>query len=92
VVAGVGLVAAATAAAGPVPFVALAAPQLARRLTRRPGPHLVSAALMGAALLVLSDLVSLRLPVTLPVGVVTGVLGGLYLVWLLSMRGRKGMP
>ncbi|MFI0350757.1 FecCD family ABC transporter permease [Actinomadura sp. 9N407] len=92
VIAGVGLVAAATAAAGPVPFVALAAPQLARRLTRRTGPHLMSAGLMGAALLVFSDLISLRLPVALPVGVVTGVLGGLYLVWLLSMRDRKGMP
>ncbi|MEW2357221.1 iron chelate uptake ABC transporter family permease subunit [Spirillospora sp. NPDC029432] len=92
VVAGVGLVAAATAAVGPVPFVALAAPQLARRLTGRTGPHLLSAGLMGAALLVVGDLVSLRLPVAVPVGVVTGVLGGLYLVWLLSSRGRKGMP
>ncbi|WP_326647084.1 iron chelate uptake ABC transporter family permease subunit [Streptosporangium sp. NBC_01755] len=84
VVTGVGLVAVATAAVGPVPFVALAAPQLVRRLTRRPGTQPVPAALMGAALLVFSDLVTLHLPVTPPVGVVTGVLGGLYLVWLLS--------
>ncbi|XVQ08219.1 FecCD family ABC transporter permease [Spirillospora sp. CA-255316] len=92
VVAGVGLCAAATASVGPVPFVALAAPQLVRRLTGRTGPHLLSAGLMGAALLVCGDLVSLRLPVALPVGVVTGVLGGLYLVWLLSTKGRRGMP
>ncbi|SEG73739.1 iron complex transport system permease protein [Thermomonospora echinospora] len=92
VVVGVGLVAAATTAVGPVPFVALAAPQLARRLTRRTGPHLVAAGLMGAALLVVGDLISLRLPVALPVGVVTGVLGGLYLVWLLAGAGRRGRP
>ncbi|WP_433380259.1 FecCD family ABC transporter permease [Streptosporangium sp. CA-115845] len=90
VVAGVGLVAVATAAVGPVPFVALAAPQLVRRLTRRPGTQLVPAALTGAALLVLSDLATLHLPVTLPVGVVTGVLGGVYLIWLLSAEGMRG--
>ncbi|TDD79244.1 hypothetical protein E1298_28205 [Actinomadura rubrisoli] len=91
-VAGVGLVAAATAATGPVPFVALAAPQLARRLTRRAGAQLLPAALTGAALLACGDLISLHLPVALPVGVVTGVLGGAYLAWLLSTTGRKGMP
>ncbi|MEO3782585.1 iron chelate uptake ABC transporter family permease subunit [Actinocorallia sp. B10E7] len=87
---GVGLVAVATAAAGPVAFVALAAPQLARRLTRGSGPQLLPSALMGAALLVVSDLVALRLPVRLPVGVVTSVLGGVYLVWLLGIEGRRG--
>ncbi|MBO2450687.1 iron chelate uptake ABC transporter family permease subunit [Actinomadura barringtoniae] len=90
VVAGVGLVAAATAATGPVPFVALAAPQLARRLTRRPGAQLVPAGLAGAALLVCADLVSLHLPVAMPVGVVTGVLGGVYLAWLL-LTPRQGL-
>ncbi|WP_436763048.1 FecCD family ABC transporter permease [Streptosporangium sp. V21-05] len=90
VVVGVALVAVATAAVGPVPFVALAAPQLARGFTGRPGTQLVPAALMGAALLVVSDLVTLRLPVAPPVGVVTGVLGGVYLVWLLSTEGRRG--
>ncbi|MBA9002602.1 FecCD family ABC transporter permease [Thermomonospora cellulosilytica] len=90
VAAGVGLIAAATTAVGPVPFVALAAPQLARRLTRRTGPHLLSAGLMGAALLAVSDLISLKLPAAVPVGVVTGTLGGLYLVWLLTTTGRKG--
>jgi iron complex transport system permease protein len=87
---GVGLVAAATAAAGPVPFVALAAPQLARRLTHRPGAHLLPAALTGAALLSAADLISLHLPVAMPVGVVTGALGGTYLAWLLTTTTRKG--
>ncbi|GAA4225627.1 iron chelate uptake ABC transporter family permease subunit [Actinomadura meridiana] len=90
VVAGVGLVAAVTAACGPVPFVALAAPQLARRLTRRPGAQLLPAALTGAALLATADLISLHLPVVMPVGVVTGVLGGAYLAWLLATSSRKG--
>jgi len=90
VVAGVGLVAAATTAVGPIPFVALAAAPLARALTRCTGPHLLSAGLMGAALLAVGDLISLKLPVPVPVGVVTGVLGGLYLAWLLARTGRRG--
>ncbi|MEU0288677.1 iron chelate uptake ABC transporter family permease subunit [Streptomyces sp. NPDC006147] len=86
------LTASATAAAGPVSFVALTAPQLARRLTRSPGPNLVAAMCMGAALLVLADFVSQRAfgAEQLPVGVVTGVLGGVYLLWLLVTERRAG--
>ncbi|MFC9114200.1 FecCD family ABC transporter permease [Streptomyces sp. NPDC057092] len=86
------LTASATAAAGPVSFVALTAPQLARRLTRSPGPNLVAAMCMGAALLVLADFVSQRAfgAERLPVGVVTGVLGGVYLLWLLVTERRAG--
>ncbi|MFG2137010.1 FecCD family ABC transporter permease [Streptomyces sp. NPDC048650] len=86
------LVATATAAAGPIAFVALTAPQLARRLTRSPGPNLLPAALMGAALLVAADWVSQRLfgADQLPVGVLTGMLGGGYLLWLLATERRAG--
>ncbi|MER6432939.1 iron chelate uptake ABC transporter family permease subunit [Streptomyces sp900105245] len=86
------LTAAATAAAGPVGFVALTAPQLARRLTRSPGPSLVASLCMGAALLVAADWVSQRAfgADQLPVGVVTGVLGGAYLLWLLVTERRAG--
>ncbi|KQX77492.1 hypothetical protein ASD48_36550 [Streptomyces sp. Root1310] len=86
------LTAAATAAAGPVSFVALTAPQLARRLTRSPGPNLVPSLCMGAALLVTADWASQRLfgDGHLPVGVVTGVLGGVYLLWLLVTERRAG--
>lgn len=89
VVIGVGLVALATAAAGPIGFVALAAPQLARRLTRSAGPGLGTAALMGAALVLASDLIAQRIfaPTQLAVGVVTGALGGAYLIWLLAREG-----
>ncbi|MBC7268214.1 MAG: iron chelate uptake ABC transporter family permease subunit [Streptomyces sp.] len=91
-VAAVLLVATATAAAGPVSFVALTAPQLARRLTRTPGPNLVPSVCMGAALLVTADWASQRLfgADQLPVGVVTGVLGGVYLLWLLVTERRAG--
>lgn len=86
------LTAAATAAAGPVSFVALTAPQLARRLTRSPGPNLLPSLCMGAALLVVADWASQRLfgADQMPVGVVTGVVGGVYLLWLLVTERRAG--
>ncbi|MEU6552356.1 iron chelate uptake ABC transporter family permease subunit [Streptomyces sp. NPDC046915] len=86
------LTAAATAAAGPVSFVALTAPQLARRLTRSPGPNLVPSLCMGATLLVTADWAAQRAfgADQLPVGVVTGVLGGLYLLWLLVTERKAG--
>ncbi|MFE8950217.1 FecCD family ABC transporter permease [Streptomyces sp. NPDC007856] len=86
------LTAAATAAAGPVSFVALTAPQLARRLTRSPGPNLVPSLCLGAALLVAADWAAQRAfgADQLPVGVVTGVLGGAYLLWLLVTERRVG--
>nr|WP_202426533.1 iron chelate uptake ABC transporter family permease subunit [Streptomyces sp. HUCO-GS316] len=86
------LTAAATAACGPVSFVALTAPQLARRLTRSPGPNLLPSLCMGAALLVTADWLSQWVfgADQLPVGVVTGVLGGVYLLWLLVTERRAG--
>ncbi|MFF7578945.1 iron chelate uptake ABC transporter family permease subunit [Streptomyces sp. NBC_01707] len=86
------LVAVATAAAGPITFVSLSAPQLARRLTRSPGPNLAPAALMGAALLLVADWIAMDAfgDRQLPVGVVTGVLGGCYLLWLLVSERRAG--
>nr|WP_246851811.1 iron chelate uptake ABC transporter family permease subunit [Patulibacter sp. SYSU D01012] len=88
---GVALTAVATAAAGPVLFVALAAPQIARRLTRASGPGVGTAALMGATLLLAADVAAQRVfPGTdLPVGVLTGVLGGAYLIWLLFHEWRS---
>lgn len=90
-VVGVALAAFATAVTGPILFVALAAPQLARRLTRSTGPALLSSAFMGAALLVVSDLAVQRVfaPALLPVGTATGTIGGLYLIWLLVTESRK---
>jgi iron complex transport system permease protein len=80
----------ATAAAGPIAFIALAAPQLVSRLTRINGIPIISAALMGACLLIAADLLiqlaAFRL--VLPVGRVTGLVGGLYLIWYLT-RSRR---
>ena len=91
VVLGVALTATATAAAGPIAFVSLAAPQLARRMTRAPGVTLAASAAMGALLLSASDYLAQRIfaPTQLPVGVVTVALGGLYLVWLLISEARR---
>ena len=87
------LAAAATAAAGPVAFVALAAPHLAARLTRSPGPGILPAAAMGATLMAGSDWVAQRLlpDRDLPVGVVTAAVGGAYLTWLLARSWRRGV-
>lgn len=84
--------ASATAAAGPISFVALTAPQLARRLTRATGPNILASACMGAALLVVADWGAQRLfgESTLPVGVLTGMVGGVYLLWLLVTERRAG--
>lgn len=83
------LTAIVTAVAGPIAFVALAAPQLARRLTDSPGVTLTASAAMGALLLSVSDLVAQNLLGNLPVGVVTVSIGGLYLVWLLARETRR---
>lgn len=82
----------ATAATGPIAFVALAAPQLARGLTRSSGPGILPAALLGALLLAASDLgLELLLPeAELPVGVATGTVGGCYLIWLLATKWHRG--
>ncbi|MEU8844187.1 iron chelate uptake ABC transporter family permease subunit [Streptomyces roseus] len=86
------LTTAAAAAAGPISFVALAAPQLARRLTRSPGSNLLTGALMGSVLLLVSDWASQRAfgADQLPVGVVTGLVGGVYLLWLLVTERKAG--
>ncbi|SDN47067.1 FecCD family ABC transporter permease [Allokutzneria albata] len=85
------LAAVATAAAGPIAFVALTAPQLARKLTAAPGPGLTAAAATGALLLVAADLAVQRLfsPAALPVGILTSAIGGVYLAWLLVREWRR---
>ncbi len=83
---GVLLVAAVTAAAGPIAFVALAAPQLAKRISGSPAIPLYLIATVGALLLLTSDVLA-RLILgagELPAGVLTLTFGGAYLLWLLS--------
>ncbi len=85
------LTAVAVASAGPIAFIALAAPQVARRLTKASGPGLAAAGVMGATLLAVSDLAGERIfPDTpLPVGIVTGGVGGVYLAWLLFTEWKS---
>lgn len=87
VIVGVALTALVTAAAGPISFIALAAPQIARRMVGGTGLMLIPSALVGAFVLLASDVIAQRLG--FPVGVVTVSVGGAYLVWLLASEYRK---
>lgn len=82
----------ATASAGPVGFVALVAPQIARRLVGGRSLGLLPAMVCGSALLVASDLVGRRLfaPTELPVGIITSIVGAPYLLYLLARANRVG--
>ncbi|MFD3686236.1 FecCD family ABC transporter permease [Nocardiopsis sp. NPDC058631] len=93
VVLSVVLSAAAVSVAGPIAFVSLTAPQIARRLSGAPGPNLALSALVGALLLVAADLAVQQSPVGdgLPVGIFTMGLGGVYLGYLLVREWRKGV-
>jgi iron complex transport system permease protein len=92
IVVGVLLAAVATAAAGPIGFVAFVAPPIARRLTRSPGPAMIASALIGALVVAVSDLIAQHAfgDTQLPVGVVTGVVGAPYLMFLLARANRVG--
>lgn len=92
VVVATGLAAVATAAVGPVVFVAFVSGPIARRLTGDAGLSLVPAALVGALVLTASDVVAQHaIPGTqFPVGVVTSVVGAPYLLWLLGVTNRMG--
>jgi iron complex transport system permease protein len=84
---------AAVAQTGLIAFVGLAAPHLVRSIA--PTPHgrlIVLASLMGGLLLMTADVLArwLVAPQELPVGVLTAVLGGSYLLWLMHRRSRQG--
>jgi iron complex transport system permease protein len=88
---GVVLAATATGAAGPIGFVALTAPQLARRITRTPQLPLLASALTGAVVLVAADLAARTVlpPVEIPVGALTALVGAPYLLWLLGRADER---
>ncbi len=92
VVTGVILASVATGAAGPVDFVALMAPQIARRMTGTAQIPLLTSALTGAVIVVAGDLLAKTLfsPTELPVGVLTAAVGAPYLIWLLIRRSGAG--
>jgi iron complex transport system permease protein len=91
---GVLLAAAGVAVAGPIPFVAMMAGPLGMRIAgvTEPGARLVVAAMTGAIITVLADLVSRSVVpgLQLPVGVMTGIMGAPYLLWLLVKETEAG--
>jgi iron complex transport system permease protein len=86
----VALAAVATAAAGPVAFVAFVSGPIARRLLRG-RVSLVAAGLVGACVVLAADFVAHNLVpgAPLPVGVVTGALGAPFLLALLVASNRR---
>ena len=83
---------AAVAQTGLVAFVGLAAPHLVRSLIKTKYNWVILlSTLMGGLLLLLADLLARLLlsPQELPVGVLTAVLGGGYLLWLMYQSQKK---
>ncbi|WP_205164235.1 FecCD family ABC transporter permease [Arthrobacter roseus] len=91
IIAGVALCAVATAAAGPVAFIAFLSGPIARRLLRGRG-SLPAAGLVGAVIVLGADFIAANMisGVSLPVGVITGALGAPFLLWLLATSNRTG--
>ncbi|WP_122618884.1 iron chelate uptake ABC transporter family permease subunit [Streptomyces sp. Tu 4128] len=91
IVAAVGLIAFATAAAGPIAFVAFLSGPIAARLVGTGGSLLVPAGLVGSLLVLVADITGqYAFDTRYPVGVVTGVLGAPYLVYLIVRTNRAG--
>jgi iron complex transport system permease protein len=87
----VALLAFATAATGPIAFVSFMAGPIAARLTGPGANLLVPSAFVGAVLVLGGDLIAqFALGTRYPVGVVTGVLGAPYLIYLLIRTNRSG--
>lgn len=90
-IAAVGLIASATAATGPIAFVAFLSGPIAGRIIRNDGSLLIPSALTGAVLVLAADYVGQHfLPGRYPVGVVTGALGAPYLIYLIIRVNRVG--
>ena len=83
----------AVAQTGLIAFVGLAAPHLVRSVVKTThGRLILLAGLMGAVLLTAADILARGLiaPQELPVGVLTAVLGGGYLLWLMHRHTGRG--
>lgn len=90
-VSAVALLAFATAACGPIAFVAFMAGPIASRIIGPGASPLLSAGLVGALLVLTADLVGqFAFDSRYPVGVITGALGAPYLVFLLIRINRSG--
>lgn len=91
ILAGVALLAFATAASGPIAFVAFMSGPIAARLIGPGAGLLLPSGLVGALLVLGADLIGQYLfAARYPVGVITGVLGAPYLIYLLIRTNRLG--
>lgn len=85
------LIAFATAAAGPIAFVAFLSGPIAARIVGAGGSLMVPSALVGALLVLTADLAGqFAFGTRYPVGVITGAIGAPYLVYLLTRTHRAG--
>lgn len=85
------LTALAVAVAGPVGMVGLIGPEIARALSTPRHVPIVAATLAGALVMVLADLAgrTMLAPIELPVGIVTAIIGGPWLLWILMRPQRS---
>ena len=91
IIAAVGLIAFATAAAGPIAFVAFLSGPIAARIVGPGSSLLIPSALVGALLVLVADFVGqYAFGTRYPVGVITGVLGAPYLIYLIVRTNRAG--
>jgi iron complex transport system permease protein len=91
IITAVGLIAFATAAAGPIAFVAFLSGPIAARIAGPGVSLLVPAALVGALLVLVADFLGqFAFGTRFPVGVITGVLGAPYLIYLIIRTNRAG--
>ncbi|RCV88587.1 FecCD family ABC transporter permease [Billgrantia montanilacus] len=83
----------AVAVAGPVGLVGLIGPEIARSLSSPRGVPVVASALAGALVMVLADLAGrvLLAPIEIPVGIVTSVVGGPWLLWILLRPASRNL-
>lgn len=85
------MLALATATTGPIAFVAFLAGPIAKRLVGASFSNLIPAGLIGVILVLAADLIGqFAFTVRYPVGVITGIIGAPYLIYLLIRINRKG--
>ncbi|SDM17669.1 FecCD family ABC transporter permease [Sediminibacillus halophilus] len=85
------IIALATAVTGPIAFVAFLAGPIAKRLVGVGFSNAIPAGLVGANLVLASDLIGqFAFEVRYPVGIITGIIGAPYLIYLLIRMNRKG--
>lgn len=92
-VAAVALCAVATAFVGPIAFVAFVSAPIARRIVGAGSLALIPSALVGMLLILGADFVAQHaLPgeLQVPAGILTGIIGAPYLLWLLATADRGG--